>query len=122
MSEICCTQLAENTGRKKNCHFGTIAQLCQAVSSQLRHASTIGKKFVKTPIPPRPHNMVNFGLLTAKIRRVWGTLANFNGFRVLAALLHGTLVVGVSQTLRRWTEGATYIWQGEHDVGHWPTF
>jgi len=43
--------------------------------------------------------MVNFGLLTAEIYwRVWGTPANFNGFRVLAALLHGTLVVGVSQT------------------------
>jgi len=28
---------------------------------------------------------------------IWGTPANFNGFRVLAALLHGTLVVGVSQ-------------------------
>jgi len=28
--------------------------------------------------------------------RVWGT--PFNGFCVLAALLHGTLVVGVSQT------------------------
>jgi len=38
-------------------------------------------------------------LLTAEICwRVWGTPANFNGFRVLAALLHGTLVVGVSQT------------------------
>ena len=49
-----------------------------------------------------PDNMVNFGLLTAEIRwRVWGTPANFNGFRVLAALLHGTLVVGVSHTLRR---------------------
>jgi len=41
--------------------------------------------------------------------RVWGTPANFNGFCVLAALLHGTLVVGVSQTLQRSTEGATYI-------------
>ena len=30
--------------------------------------------------------------------RVWGTPANFNGFRLLAALLHGTLVVRVSQT------------------------
>jgi len=30
-----------------------------------------------------------------------GTPANFNGFRILAALLHGTPVVGVSQTLRR---------------------
>ena len=28
----------------------------------------------------------------------------------------------VSQTLRRWTEGATYIRQGGHHVGHWSTF
>jgi len=70
-----------------------------------------------------PDNMVNFGLLTAEICwRVWGTPADFNGFRVLAALLHGTLVVGISQTLRRWTQGATYIWQGGHHIGHWPTF
>jgi len=53
---------------------------------------------------------------------VFGTPANFNGFRVLAALLHGTVVVGVSQTLRRWTEGATYIRQGGHHAEHWPTF
>ena len=50
----------------------------------------------------RLHNMVNLGSLAAEIGPVvWGTLANFNGFRVLAALLHGTPVVGVSQTLRR---------------------
>jgi len=49
-----------------------------------------------------PHNMVNFGPLVAEIGSgVWGIPANFNGFRVFAALLHGTLVVGVSQTLRR---------------------
>jgi len=43
--------------------------------------------------------MVNFGPLVAEIvSLVWGTPGNFNGFRVLAALLHGTLVVGVSQT------------------------
>jgi len=49
-----------------------------------------------------PDNMVNFGPLTAEILSgVWGTPVNCNGFRVLAALLHGTLVVGVSQTLRR---------------------
>ena len=43
-----------------------------------------------------PHNMVNFGPLVAEICwRVWGTPANFNGFRVLAELLHGILVVGV---------------------------
>ena len=44
-----------------------------------------------------PHNMVNFGPITAEnCWRLWGTPANFNGFRVLAALLHGILVVGVS--------------------------
>jgi len=31
----------------KNRQLSTIAQLCQAVSSQLRHALTIGKKLVK---------------------------------------------------------------------------
>ena len=37
--------------------------------------------------------MVNLGPLTAEICcRVWDTPANFNGFRVLAALMHGTLV------------------------------
>jgi len=41
--------------------------------------------------------MVNFGLLAAEIGQiVWGTPANFNEFRVLAALLHGTPVVGAS--------------------------
>ena len=63
--------------------------------------------------------MVNFGLLAAEIvSLVWGTPANFNGFRVLAALLHGSQVVSVSQTLRRWTEGAKYVRQGNHHVGH----
>jgi len=41
---------------------------------------------------------------------------------ILAALLHGTRVVCISQTFRRWAEGATYIRQGGHHVGHWPTF
>jgi len=46
--------------------------------------------------------MVNIGSLAAEIGPVvWGTPANFNGFRVLAALLHGTPAVGVSQSLRR---------------------
>jgi len=32
---------------------------------------------------------------------VWGTPANFNGFRVLAALMYSTPLLGISQTLRR---------------------
>jgi len=36
-----------------------------------------------------PHNMANFRPLSAEIDPVvWGTPANFNGFRILAALLH----------------------------------
>jgi len=46
-SQTCCARLAENTARKKSPksrHLGTIPQLCRAISSQLRHVSTIGKK------------------------------------------------------------------------------
>ena len=44
-------------------------------------------------------NMVNFGPLAAEICwRVWGIPAKFNGFCFLAALLHSTLLVSVSQT------------------------
>jgi len=46
--------------------------------------------------------MANVGLLTAEIGSVvWGTPANFNGFHILAALLHSSLLVGVSQSLWR---------------------
>jgi len=40
-------RLAENKGRPnvaKNRHLGTIAQLHRAMSSQLRHIPTVGKK------------------------------------------------------------------------------
>ena len=85
----------------KNRHLGAIAQFCRAISSQLRHISTIGKKLLSSNISSRClHNMLNFGPLAAEIvSLVWGTPAiNFNGIRVLAALLHGTPVLGVSQT------------------------
>jgi len=46
--------------------------------------------------------MAKFGPLAAEIGSgVWGTPANFSGLRVLAALLNNTLVMGVSQSLRR---------------------
>jgi len=62
-----------------------------------------GKNLLSTNISSKcPHNMVNFGLLAAEIDPVvWDTTANFNGFRILAALLHGNQVVSVSQTLQR---------------------
>ena len=76
---------------QKNRHLRTIAQLCRVISSQLRDVSTIGKELVKQQyLPHSPYNMVNFGPLAADIvSLVWGTPGNFNGFRVLAAILHG---------------------------------
>ena len=51
------------------------------------HISIIAKKLADSNISPiRPYNMVNFGPLTAEMGSgVWGTPANFNGFRVLAS-------------------------------------
>ena len=75
----------------KNCHLSTIAQPCWAISLQLRHVLTIGKKLVKQS-PTCSHSMMHFGPLAAEsCWWVWGTPANFNGFCILAALLHGTL-------------------------------
>jgi len=61
--EMCYTRLAENTGRKndaKNRHLRTIAQICRALSSQLRHVSTIGKKFKRQCLP---HMSSQYGAL-----------------------------------------------------------
>jgi len=71
----------------KSRHLGTITQLCWAMSSQLRHVLTIGKNFLSSNMFTRsPHNMVNFGPLTADIAsKVWGTPANFKSFCVFAA-------------------------------------
>jgi len=61
--------------------------------------------------------MVNFGPLAAEIvSLVWGTRANFNGIRVLAALLHGTLVMGVEQRTPPMFGRAAIM------LGIWPTF
>jgi len=90
--------------------------------TQLRHVLTIGKNLLSSNSRCL-HNMVNFGPLEAEIGLVvLGMPANFNGFCVLSMLLHSTPVVRVSQTLRRWTEGANSIRPGGHHVGHWPTF
>jgi len=75
---------------QKNRHLGTIPQLCWAISWQLRHVSTMGKNLLSSNTRSAcAHNMVNFGPLAAEsISGLLGTLATFNGFRVLAALLH----------------------------------
>jgi len=79
--EMCCTRLAGNTGHKKyakHCHLCTIAQLCQAISSQLTHLSTIGKNLLDSNISfTHPQNMVNFDPLAAEIIDHFGHLIKF---------------------------------------------
>ena len=122
-SETCCARLVENTGRKKSPsghHPTTLSGYIFATKACINNWKNLLSSNISYTCP---HKMVNSGLLATEIVSLfWGTPATFNGFRFLAELLHGTLVVGVSQTLRRWTEGATYIRQGGHHVGHWPTF
>ena len=63
-----------------------------SISSQLKARIDNRKKNLlsSNTSSTRPQIMVNFGPLAAEIDPVvWGTPANFNGFRVLAALLHG---------------------------------
>jgi len=86
----------------KKSPFGHIAQICRAIFAT-KACIDNRKKFLSSNISSTcPHNMANFGPLAAKIGSVvWGIPGNFNGFRVLAALLHGTPAVGVSQILRR---------------------
>jgi len=100
---MCCSQLAENTARKKSPsghHCTTLSGYIFAIKAVIDNRK---KNLLSTNISSIcPHNMVNFGPLAAEIDPVvWGTPANFNGFRVLAALLHGTRVLGVSHTLLR---------------------
>ena len=104
-SETCCRRLAANTGRKKSRHKSPSGHHRTSLSGNI-FANTARidnrKKIVKQQYnisSKCPHNMMNFGPVAAEsVSLVWGTQANFNWFRVLAALLHGTLVVGVSQT------------------------
>jgi len=101
-SETCCTRLPGNAGRKSP-KIAIWAPSHIFVGLYLRNPGTYRqpeKSLLRSNMSSgSPHNMMNFCPLAAEIGPVvWGTPANFNGFRVLAALLHGTLVVGVGET------------------------
>jgi len=88
-----------NTGRKKSPsgrHRTILSGYIFAIEAHIDNREKIVKQQC---LRTCPHNVVNFGPLAAEIASVvWGTPANVNGFHVLAALLHGTPVVGISQT------------------------
>jgi len=100
---MCCARIAENTASKKSPsghHPTTFSGYIFATKACIDNPK---KNLLSSNISSTcALNMVNFGPLAADIvSLVWGTPANFNGFRVLTALLHGTLIVGVSRTLWR---------------------
>jgi len=88
---------------QKNRHRRPIAQLCRAESSQLRHASTIGKKLNSNISSVCPNNMANFGPLAAEINSgVWGTPGNFNGVSHLAFVTAATSFIGGQPNFARY--------------------
>jgi len=103
---MCCMRLAGNAGPKKSPkirHLGTMAQLCRAISSQLRYISTIGKKLVKQQC--LPHMSSQYG----ELRRTcgWDLLPNLGHpskfqrvSRLGSVTARHSSIVGVSQTLR----------------------
>jgi len=101
MSEMCCKWHAENTGRKKLPFWHHCTTLSGYIFGIKAYIDNRKKDLLNSNTSSTcPDNMVNFGLLTAEICwRVWGTPANFNGFRALAALLHG--VARLSSTGRQ---------------------
>jgi len=99
MSEMRCMRLAGNTGRKKMPFWHHRKTLSGYIFGTKAYIDNRKKNLLNSNVSStRSDNMVNFGLLTAEICwRVWGIPANFDGFRVLAAVLHCTLVLGVSK-------------------------
>ena len=70
--------------------MGTVAQISGCIFAAKACIDNRKKNSLNNSIPCTcPHNMANFGPLTAEIGSgVWGNPANFNGFCVLAALMH----------------------------------
>jgi len=102
---MCCRRLTGNAGpNQKTAKNSPSGHYCTTLSGYIFAAKARidnrKKNLLNSNVSPTcPHNMVNFGLLAGEICwRVWGTPANFSGFRILAALLHGTLVVSISET------------------------
>jgi len=96
-SETCCMWLAENTACKRSAsvqHRTTLSGYSFANKARIDNWKNL------LNCPHFLHNMVNFGPLAAKIGSVvWGTLANFSMFCILASLLQQRCTIVANQTL-----------------------
>jgi len=103
-----CTQLAGNEGPKKSSKTPS-AHHCTTLSGYIfatkAHIDNWKKKLLKQQY--LPHMSSKYGELWPTSG--WDLLAslghpcNFQRVSIFAALLHGIVVVGVSQILRHWT-------------------
>ena len=97
MSEMCCTQIAPNSGRKTSPSQHHRTTLLGYILATKAHIDNRKKLLSSNIASTRPDNMVNFGPLMAEIgSRVWGTPTNFNGFCILFKMHCRT--TGVIQT------------------------
>jgi len=114
-SEMCCSRLAANTGRKKS----------RQNSSSGHHRTTSSGYICATKAHiDNPKKLVKQQYVLYMSQQ-YGELRPTSGWDPFVSLRHPCkfqlvshlgsvtalhLVVGVSQTLQRWKEGATYIW------------
>jgi len=120
-----CLRLAGNAEPKQSPsghHRTTLSGCIFATTARI----TNRKKLVKQQYLPTSPQYGELGPLAVEIGSlVWGTPMNVNGFVShlgSVTVQYSSTAVGVSQTLRCWTQGTTYIRQGDHHVGHWLTF
>ena len=120
---MCCTRLAGNTGLKNDAKKSPSAHHCTTLLGHIFATKACidnRKKLVKQQyLPTRPYNMVNFGPLVAEIvSLVWGTPANFNGFRVLAPLLYSQ-TAALNRGRHRYSAGRPSRWALAHILVMW---
>jgi len=123
-SEMCCTRLAENTGRKKSPSGPHRTTLSGYIFATKAHIDNRKKKLVKQQYVLQMSPRYGELRLTSGWDR-FVSLGHLTKFQLVSRLISVTarhVVVGISQTLRRWIEGATYVRQGDHHDEHWPTF
>ena len=123
---MCCSRLTAITGCKKvakNRHLSTITQLYRVYLRNYGTYRQSEKNLLSSNISSTcPHNMVNFGHQRLRSFRQFGApqliSTGFASWQPYCTALQQW----ASAKLRRSTDGATYIRQGGHRVGHWPTF
>jgi len=109
-SEMCCMWLDENTGCKKSpkiCHLHIIAHFCRAISSQLRHISTIGKKLVKQ----------QYCIYLLHKSPQYGELRPTNGWDRFSSLGHPNKFQRVSRLA--FVTAATLLTRGQPNFARW---